>query len=79
MEIDEVLAQIWLSRVAMTSRLRRSLFGDVGAILNCYNLDQRGVSFDQLKESFHEYKKQGIQVLVPTDNQYGRVFGSIQA
>ena len=79
MEIDELLAQIWLSRVTMSSRMRRSLFGDVEAILKCYNLDQRGVSFDQLKDCFHDYKKQGIKVLVPTDNQYRRVFGLDQA
>ena len=78
MEKDEVLAQVWLSRVSMNSRLRRSLLGNSNAILAAYELDPRGLCMDDLKDSLTQYKKQGINVIVPTDDQYQRVFGSYQ-
>lgn len=79
MEKDEVLAQVWLSRVPMQNKLRRSLLGNIDAILNAYQLDPRGLRLTDLKDSLTQYKKQGIGVIVPSDDQYKRVFGSYQA
>ena len=51
MEKDEVLAQVWLSRVLMQNKLRRSLLGNIDAILNAYQLDPRGLRLTDLKDS----------------------------
>lgn len=78
MEKDEVLAQVWLSRVPMNNKLRRSLLGNVDAILAAYHLDQRGLSLAELKDSLTQYKKQGIGLILPSDNQYQKMFGNYQ-
>ena len=69
------LWQIWLARAAMDSATRHSLKGDLPGIRRAYGRDQRGLSLDRIKRDLVVWAQSAIEVLVPTDPLYERVFG----
>ncbi len=70
------LWQIWLARAAMSSTRRHALWGDIPGIRREYGRDQRGLSLDRIRRDLAVWAQSAIEVLVPTDPLYGRVFGA---
>lgn len=76
MVCDEVLAQVWLSRVRMKGSRRRELLGDPAAILAEYGRDRRAIDLSEVRRFYDRCQSGGISVLLPSDALYERVFGS---
>ncbi|MFB0958736.1 MAG: DNA-processing protein DprA [Clostridiaceae bacterium] len=75
--MEERLLQVWLSLAKLKPQLRRQLQGDVVRIERQYAAEPGGTSLGQVKELMEQCRNQGIQVLLPTDERYHRVFSEL--